>query len=113
MAPIPPIIDAGNRQSLRGDGHAKTTLALLDPKFLGAPIEGGWPAQARVLLLLGRHGGGAPTIALHRAVAAAIVVGRRGEGGEVPVVGGKLGGPDAVGGGRAAERAVEAPTPHR
>lgn len=34
VAPIPPIIDTGNSQSLWGDGDAKTTLALLDPKFL-------------------------------------------------------------------------------
>lgn len=77
--------------------------------YLGAPVEGGWPAQACVLVLLGRRGGAAPTNALYWAVAAAgIVVGRRGEGSEVPVVGGKLGGPDAVGGGCAAERPVEA-----
>lgn len=77
--------------------------------YLGAPIEWSGPAQACVYLLLDHGCGGAATaIPLRGAVAAAVVVGSGGEGGEVPVVGGELGRPDAVRGCGAPERPVEA-----
>jgi hypothetical protein len=76
--------------------------------YLGATVERGGPAQARVYVFLDRRRGAAPAIALSCVVAAAVVVGRGSQCGEVAVVGGKLGEPDAVGGGSAAERTVEA-----
>jgi hypothetical protein len=76
--------------------------------YLGAAVEPGGPAEARVYLLLDRRRGAAPATAFGRVIASAVVVGRGRECGEVPVVGGQLGAPDTVGGGRVPERPVEA-----
>lgn len=74
--------------------------------YLCAGIKEGGSAQASVNFLLGRRKGEA--FAIRICIATALVIGGRGQGRKVAVVGRELGGPDAVRGGGAAEGAVEA-----